>query len=94
MVAYWIARINVTDPATYEEYRARGPAAIAKYGGQILVRAGPYRNMEGPDYERNVMVRFESLEQAVACYESPEYQEAVKFRARAAESQFFIVQGE
>ena len=50
--------------------------------------------MEGPDYARNVMVRFESFEQAVACYESPEYQEAVEFRRRAAESQFFIVQGE
>ena len=31
MAAYWIARINVTDPAAYEEYRARGPAAVAKY---------------------------------------------------------------
>ena len=93
MAAYWIARINVTDPTAYEEYRARGPLAVAKYGGEVLVTAGPYRNMEGPSFERNVMVRFASLEQAVACYESPEYQEAVEFRKRACESQFFIVEG-
>jgi uncharacterized protein (DUF1330 family) len=37
--------------------------------------------MEGPeDFHRFVVIEFPTLEQAVACFESPEYQEAAAFR--------------
>ena len=34
MSAYVIARVNVTDPAKYENYKALAPAAIEKAGGK------------------------------------------------------------
>ena len=38
MPAYLIARVNVTDPDKYENYKALAPAAIAQYGGKYLAR--------------------------------------------------------
>ena len=40
MTAYVIARVNVTDPDKYENYKALAPAAIKKYGGEYLARGG------------------------------------------------------
>ena len=40
-----------------------------------------------------VVVRFESLEQAKACYQSERYQQAKSKREGAAEAQFIVVDG-
>jgi uncharacterized protein (DUF1330 family) len=34
MTAYMIVKIDVKDPAVYEEYRAKVPAVIRKHGGE------------------------------------------------------------
>ena len=39
MAAYVVANVEVTDPAAYEEYRAKVPGTIAAYGGRYLARA-------------------------------------------------------
>jgi len=41
-----------------------------------LTRGGRYVQLEGNDRPRNVVARFPSLEAAVACYHSAEYQAA------------------
>ena len=65
------------------------------FGGKVLARGGRYRILEGPEkFQRFVVVEFPSLEQAVACHESPEYQEAAAFRAGGAgEVELVIVDG-
>jgi len=35
---YFIAELEVTNPAGYEPYRAAVPATIAQYGGRYLTR--------------------------------------------------------
>ncbi len=81
MPAYWIARSKINDPVEYKKYTDRVPAIIKKYGGRVLARGGRYQIMEGTDkYHRFVVVEFPSLEQAVKCHASPEYQEAAAFR--------------
>ena len=81
MPAYWVARAKITDPALYKRYTDRVPEIIDRYGGKVLARGGRYRIMEGPeDFHRFVVIEFPTLEQAVACFESPEYQEASAFR--------------
>jgi len=47
MAAYVIADIDITDPKAYEEYRAKVPAVIAKYGGRYIVRGGKIEQLEG-----------------------------------------------
>jgi uncharacterized protein (DUF1330 family) len=81
MPAYWVARSRIDDPVEYKKYTDRVPAIIARHGGKVLARGGKYRIMEGPDtFHRFVVIEFPSFEQAVACFESPEYQAASGYR--------------
>ena len=73
------------DPVTYKLYTDRVPEIISRHGGRILARGGRYRVMEGPEkFERHIVIEFPTLEQAVACFESPEYREAAAFRRSGA----------
>lgn len=94
MAGYVIALIDVTDEEAYKEYVKRTPAAIAKYGGKILVRGGRNETIEGPQApKRIVVIEFPSFEAAKAMQTSPEYAEAKKFRMGAATGQFIVVEG-
>jgi uncharacterized protein (DUF1330 family) len=81
MPAYWVARATITDPVAYKRYTDRVPDIVSRHGGKVLARGGRYRIMEGPEtFHRHVVIEFPTLEHAVACFESPEYQEAAAFR--------------
>ena len=81
MPAYWIAHAKITDPVEYKKYTDLVPGILKKHGGKVLARGGRYQIMEGPgEFHRHVVIEFPTLEQAVACFESPEYQEAAAFR--------------
>ncbi len=75
--ALWIAHVEVTDAEAYGKYAVAAGPAIAAHGGVFLARGGRYVQLEGRDRARNVVARFPSLEAAVACYHSPEYQAAL-----------------
>ena len=79
MAAYWIARSHVTDPVVYKKYTDQVPAIVSQHGGRMLARGGRYQIMAGPEtFERYVVIEFPTLEQGVACFQSPEYQQAVR----------------
>jgi uncharacterized protein (DUF1330 family) len=81
MPAYWIARCKINDPVEYKKYTDLVPGIITQYGGKVLARGGRFQVMEGTDkYHRFVVIEFPTLEQAVACHRSPEYQKAAAFR--------------
>jgi uncharacterized protein (DUF1330 family) len=85
MRAYWIAHAKIIDAATYKKYTDRVPDIISRYGGKVLARGGRYRIMEGPEeFERHIVIEFPTFEQAVACFESPEYRDAAAFRRSGA----------
>jgi uncharacterized protein (DUF1330 family) len=91
--AYWIARVTVTDPDQYKLYAEATPAAFKKYGATALARGGRYSQLEGEGRPRNVVIEFPSFEDALACYNSPEYQAARAKRLGAAEAEIVIVEG-
>ena len=83
MPAYWVARARIDDPVEYKKYTDQVPAIIARHGGRVLARGGRYRIMEGPEtFHRFVVIEFPTMEQGIACFESPEYQAAAAFRRR------------
>src|SRR5580693_7012245 len=94
MPAYWVARSCVIEPVEYKKYTDRIPAIFAKYGGRVLARGGRFQVMEGPDtFRRFVVVEFDTFEQDVTCFQSPEYDEAAAFRRDGAgEVETFIVE--
>ena len=92
MPALWIGHVSVTDPEAYGKYADLAGPAIAKHGGRFIARAGRYVQLEGKDRPRNVVAKFDSLEAAEACYNSPEYQAAKAHAVGAAERELVIVE--
>ncbi len=90
---YWIARLDVTDAETYKAYVQANAEAFAKYGAKFLTRGGPFTALEGQNRSRNVILEFESVETALACYHSPEYQRAFEIRKNAAVADIVIMAG-
>ncbi len=93
MAGYWVVKAKVTDAEAYGAYAKLASEAVAKYAGRFLVRGGPATTMEGEDFPRNVVVEFPSVEQALACYNAPEYREALACQEGAADRMFAVVEG-
>lgn len=92
MPALWIAHVNVTDADAYGKYAELAGPAIAKHGGAFIARGGRYVQLEGNDRPRNVVARFPSVDAAVECYHSPEYQEALSHARGASERDLLVVE--
>jgi uncharacterized protein (DUF1330 family) len=90
---YWIARVDVRDTERYKDYVAAGKPAFEKYGANFLARGGAYVQLEGTARARNVVIEFPSLQHAVDCYNSPEYQIAAKIRHEIADAEMVVVEG-
>ena len=91
--AYWIARVTVSDPDQYKHYAEAAPEAFRKYKAQILARGGRSDQLEGEGRPRNVVIEFPSYDDAVACYNAPEYQAAKAKRKGAGTAEIVIVEG-
>lgn len=91
--AYWIARVDVSDPEQYKAYVAANAKPLAMYGAKFLVRGGPFENPEGAARSRNVVIEFPSKQAALDCWNSPEYQAAVALRAPVAVVDMVIIEG-
>lgn len=90
--ALWVAHVKVTDAEAYGRYATAAGPAIAKHGGVFLARGGRYVQLEGNDRPRNVVARFPSLEAAVECYHSAEYQAALAHAKGASERDLMVVE--
>ena len=94
MPALWIATVDVTDPDNYAKYAAVASEVIPAHGGVFIARAGRYVQLEGRERKRNVVARFPDVESAVAAYNDPRYQEAVKIAKASAEREIVVVETE
>ncbi len=90
---YWIARVDVRDPAGYQDYVAAARLAFDKFDLKFLARGGAYEFAEGQGRTRNVVIEFASLKDAQDCYHSPEYQAAKAIRQKYAEGEIVLVEG-
>ena len=90
---YWIAHVSVTDEARYEDYKKANAVAFSKYGARFIVRGGRFERMEGEARDRHVVIEFDSYEQALACYNSPEYAAALELRKRYSNGEVIIAEG-
>jgi uncharacterized protein (DUF1330 family) len=91
--AYVIARVTVTDAAAYADYARLAPEAMRLYGARILARGGLTHALEGDCRPRNVILEFDSMDAALAYWNSAEYQSARTHRLGAAEIELCAVEG-
>ena len=92
MPALWIAHVTVTDAEAYGKYAELAGPAIAKHGGHFIARAGRFVQLEGRERPRNVVAKFPSVEAAVECYNSSDYQKALDNARGAAERELMVVE--
>lgn len=94
MPGYIITNAEIFDADAYGEYGKDAPAAIAKFGGEFLTRGGAAEILEGNwQPHRIVVVKFDTVDDAKAMYNSPEYQSARKKREGAADFNMIVVEG-
>ena len=94
MKAYWIAIYKDLKSANnLQDYAEKATAAIKKYNGKFLVRGGKTETLEGKPSPRTVLIEFPSIEEALNCYNSSEYQEAMKIGKGEFNRHIQIVEG-
>ena len=91
---YWItAYRKVSDPEKLAAYaKLAGPALVAA-GGRFLARGTASKAYEAGLLERTVLIEFDSVEKAVAAYETPAYQAALAALSDGAERDIRVVEG-
>ncbi|WP_113153636.1 DUF1330 domain-containing protein [Nitratireductor sp. OM-1] len=90
---YWIAMVDIADPEGYKKYIEANAKAFEKYGAKFLARGGQHTAPEDPAGDRQVIIEFSSYEQALACYNSPEYQHALGIRRDYSTAKLSIIEG-
>ena len=91
--AYWIAFYrSVRDANALAAYAKLAGPALQKRGGRFLARGVPAHTYENGLSQRTVVIEFESVAKAVAAYESPEYQEALRALNGAVDRDLRIVE--
>ena len=94
MKAYWIAVYkSLKNVNNLQGYAEKATIAIKKYNGKFLVRGGKAETLEGTPSPRTVLIEFPSIEDALNCYNSPEYQDAKKFAKEEFNRHIQIVEG-
>ncbi|MEE9375088.1 MAG: DUF1330 domain-containing protein [Rhizobiaceae bacterium] len=91
--AYWIAHVDVENADRYPDYISTAKPAFERYNANFLARGGKTIQMEGNGRTRNVVIEFASYQDAVDCYNSPEYQAAKAIRLTAATADMMIIEG-
>jgi uncharacterized protein (DUF1330 family) len=92
--AYWVVSYRaIHNPEVIPEYAKVAALAVQGAGGRFVARGNAVKAYEGGQLLRTVVVEFDSLEKAVAAYESPAYQAAVRVLGNAVDRDFRIVEG-
>lgn len=84
---------SISNPEKLAAYAKLAGPAIEAAGGRFLARGPAARAMEGGQMQRTVIIEFDSLARALACYDTPAYQEAVRALDGGAERDMRIVEG-
>jgi len=90
---YIIGHVTIHDAEAYKPYGARNDEIFPEYGGTFLARGGQAEVLEGSLPPRHVIVEFPTYADALACYNSPEYQENMKTRQANSDGTIMVVEG-
>jgi uncharacterized protein (DUF1330 family) len=91
--AYWINTFrSVSDPDKLAAYVDLAGPAMRSSGGRFLARGMPAAAFESGAIERTTLIEFDDVDAAVAAYESPGYQEALRALGDGAERDVRIIE--
>lgn len=92
---YWVVTYRaIHNPEAFKRYASLAPAAVQAHGGRFLVRGMTAKAYEAGMMQRVVVIEFDSLAQALAAHDTPQYQAALQELAGGAvERDLRIVEG-
>jgi uncharacterized protein (DUF1330 family) len=94
MPAYLIALEVINDREEFDKYRSLVHGVLEKYEGKIIVANEDVEVLEGKwPYNKTVVIRFPSMEQAKGWYHSEEYQKIIQHRLASTETDLIFVEG-
>ena len=97
--AYWIAHVSAENTEAfasdaYQAYVSGAGPAFEQFNSRFLARGGEFVLAEGMDLgTRHVVVEFDSLDSARACYNSDIYQEARSHRVAVSSATIVLLEG-
>ena len=92
--AYWVSCYrSISNPDAVAAYAKLAGPALAAAGGRFLARGIPAQTYEAGIKQRMVVVEFDSVAAAMACYDGAAYQAALKVFNGAAERDSRIIEG-
>ena len=90
---YFVAELEVTDPAAMKSYGEKVPETLAPFNHHYVVRGGKPQALEGYPPRGLVVIAFDSVARAKEWYESPAYQALIPLRQSASKGRIFLVEG-
>ena len=94
MSAYLIATLNITDRDRYSSYEAGFMDIFNRFHGRLLSVDENVETLEGEwTYTRTVLVAFPSKEDALAWFQSDDYQALADHRKAASTGSIVMLQG-
>src|SRR5262249_3533458 len=93
--AYFVALVEIHDPAGFQSYHEQFEATLAPFGGRLVSFGATIDPLEGMDGStaRAAIVVFPSLQAGRDWFESPAYQRIAPLRQQSAGTQGFFVEG-
>ena len=94
MAGYWIVRSTASrDKEAADEYVKLWSEIFPRYGAKVIASRGSHTTMEGEDRARNLIIEFPTYQDALDCYNDPDYTEAVEFVKKAFDRELVIIDG-
>ena len=91
--AYWINTFReIRDRDKLAAYIELAGPIMRAHGGRFLARGEPAAAFESGTRDRTTLIEFPSVEQAVAAYESDDYQRALDVLGDGAERDIRIIE--
>ena len=92
MAVYILNNMTIQDRAEYDIYLRAFMGVFRQYQGEILAVVDRPEPVEGVwPYDRTILLRFPSREEALRWSESPEYKEIARHRWSATDSNVVIL---
>ncbi|NEY91520.1 DUF1330 domain-containing protein [Tabrizicola oligotrophica] len=94
MAGYWIVKAGpIRDAEAQQAYVRLFNLVAQRYKAELIAGKGRIETVEGTDFPRQFLIRFDSFETAQAAYRDPDYQASLPFAARMSDRELSIVEG-
>ena len=95
MSAYMLVEITVKDQALYDQYLEKIPGVIRKYKGHYILRSSRITpNSGGWTPDRIILMKFDTVAELRACFDSPEYKALGPMREQSTVTRSIMIEDE